>query len=186
MEPKNEQMWTQPQETWGYGEKFLVFHHKRRQLTRPLMIHKQNGFQELLWRLLGEKTRTVLCLDDRFLVTAKMEASQWKHGTTCCKSQKMSRNTPEKGLWEDDHCDFHQLSMLYHVRRGMNSCGKNGIAATPMGEKNRVQFDSKAWSISGTLFLFSHQCHNSFTCSHHLSSFASISASLLVPSGKLT
>ena len=34
--------------------------------------------------------------------------------------------------------------------------------------------------------MFSHQCHNSFTCSHHLPSFASISASLLVPSGKLT
>ena len=116
-------MWTQPQETWGHGEKFLVFHHRRRQLTRPLMIHKQNGFQELLWRLLGEKPRTVLCLDDRFLVTARMEARQWKHGTKSCKGQKMSRNTPEKGLWEDDHCDFHQLSMLYHVRRGMNSCG---------------------------------------------------------------
>lgn len=102
-----------------------------------------------------------MCLDDR----VRMSLQKWRlrngnmvlHAARAKKCQEIHRR---KAFGKTITVIFinYPCSTMSGVEWTVAAC-KNGIAATPMGEKNRVQFDSKAWSISGTVFLFSHQCH---------------------------
>ena len=85
--------------------------------------------------------------------------------TTCCKSQQNAKKyTGERPLGRRFFVIFinYPCSTMSGVEWTVAAC-KNRIAATPMGEQKQgpVWFQSMehAWSISGTVFLFSHQCH---------------------------